>query len=246
MNDLKLQEQAIISPYESKEFLLSPLGQDIKRFELMQRKAMMFCSSTIVPKHYQGQENVGNCIIALDMAERIGANPVLVMQNLYIVHGNPSFSSKFLIATVNHCGRFTPLRYEFKGKEGTPEWACRCYAYEKHDEEKKEPLYGDWISMDMAKKEGWSTKQGSKWNTMPGQMLRYRAAAFWQRVYAPEISMGLISEEEARDIVDIPYEEIQEKHIGFNDAPQDAKEEPKQPEPKQPDAPKTQEELFGK
>jgi hypothetical protein len=53
--------------------------------------------------------------------------------------------------------------------------------------------------MQMAEKEGWTSKQGSKWMTMPGQMLRYRAAAFWQRVYAPEISMGFYTKEEVED-----------------------------------------------
>ena len=48
----------------------------------------------------------------------------------------------------------------------------------------------------------WVSKQGSKWKSMPSQMLRYRAAAFWQRVYCPEISMGLITKEEAEDIQD--------------------------------------------
>ena len=43
---------------------------------------------------------------------------------------------------------------------------------------------------------------------MPSQMLRYRAAAFWQRVYCPEISMGLITKEEAEDIQDVEYTEI--------------------------------------
>jgi uncharacterized protein YbbK (DUF523 family) len=52
----------------------------------------------------------------------------------------------------------------------------------------------------MANKEGWTKKSGTKWLTMPNQMLRYRAAAFWQRVYCPEISMGLLTTEEAEDI----------------------------------------------
>lgn len=46
---------------------------------------------------------------------------------------------------------------------------------------------------------------------MPSQMLRYRAAAFWQRVYCPEISMGLITKEEADDIQDAEYTEITAK-----------------------------------
>ncbi|MEG2268721.1 MAG: recombinase RecT, partial [Acinetobacter sp.] len=60
------------------------------------------------------------------------------------------------------------------------------------------------ISMEMAVKEGWYTKNGSKWKTMPEQMLRYRAASFFGRVYAPELLMGLRSVEEEQDrIIDV-------------------------------------------
>ncbi len=194
------QELELVKAKQMAEFQLTPVGQQLKRFEITQRMAQMYQTSTIVPQSYAG--NIGNCAIAIDMAMRMNANPLMVMQNLYIVHGNPSFSSKFLIATINACGKFTPLRYEFKGKEDSDAWACRCYAYEISDREHKEPLYGDWVSIGMAKVEGWSTKNGSKWRTMPGQMLRYRAAAFWQRVYAPEISMGFLTTEEYQDIDD--------------------------------------------
>ena len=203
--------------------MLSPVEQEERAFALAQRQAKVYTSSTIVPTAYQGDKNIGNAIIALDIAKRINANPLMVMQNLYIVHGNPSWSSKFLIATINNCGRFTPLRYEFKGEEGKTSRACRCYAYEKGDKEHTEPLYGAWISIEMAQKEGWMNKPGSKWLTMPEQMLQYRAAAFWQRVYAPEISMGLLTADEAEDItpeqpqaqvqeeaVEVPFEEIEE------------------------------------
>ena len=59
--------------------------------------------------------------------------------------------------------------------------------------------------MEMAEKEGWTKKAGSKWLTMPDQMLIYRAAALWSRAYAPEISMGFLTKEEAEDAV---FEEI--------------------------------------
>lgn len=199
-------ELQIIQAKRDAEFSLTPVGQTIKQFEVMQRMGNMYTQSTIVPDTYKG--NIGNCVIALDMAMRMGCNPLMVMQNLYIVHGNPAFSSKFLIATINASGRFSPLRYEFKGEEGTPSYGCRCVAYESSDKEHKEPLHGDWITMGMADKEGWTKKNGSKWQSMPSQMLRYRAAAFWQRVYCPEISMGLITKEEADDIQDAEYEEI--------------------------------------
>ena len=186
------------------EFALSPVGQTIKKFEVVQRMATMYSQSTIIPDTYKG--NIGNCAIALDIADRMNAAPLMVIQNLYIVHGNPSFSSKFLIATINASGRFSPLRYEFKGTEGKEDYGCRCYAYEKGDDEKKEPLYGDLVTMKMAISEGLVAKNGSKWKSMPSQMLRYRAAAFWCRVYAPELSMGFPTKEEVDDYTD--YEEI--------------------------------------
>lgn len=202
----------IIKAKQQAEFALTPVGQTVQQFEVMQRMGKMYASSTIIPDIYRG--NIGNCIIALDMAMRMGANPLMTMQNLYIVHGNPAFSSKFLIATINASGKFSPLRYEFKGDEGTPDYGCRCVAYEISDKEHKEPLAGDWITMDMATKEGWASKSGSKWKTMPNQMLRYRAAAFWQRVYCPEISMGLMTKEEMDDIQDAEYVEVSEKKKG--------------------------------
>ena len=213
---VKSDELALIQAQNAAKFALTPVGQQVKQFEVQQRMAQMYSTSTIVPDNYRG--NIGNCVIAIDMAMRMNANPLMIIQNLYVVHGNPSFSSKFLIATINSSGRFTPLRYEFRGTEGKDNRACRVYAYEAWDKEHKEPLFGDWISIEMAKKEGWFNKSGSKWQTMPEQMLRYRAAAFWQRVYCPEISMGFMTTEEAEDIDDqtpISYKaEIQQKANG--------------------------------
>ncbi|MCO7567801.1 hypothetical protein NJI34_00145 [Pseudomonas sp. S 311-6] len=170
---------------------------DLEGFELMQRIAKAFASSNLVPKQYQG--NLPNCMIALDMARRIGANPLMVMQNLYIVHGTPGWSSKFLIATVNTCGRYSTLRYEWCGTKGKDDYGCRAWAVEK---ETGERLDGIWVTWKMVKAEGWASKNGSKWMTMEDQMFIYRAAAFWQRAYAPDLGMGLITEEEIRDTYD--------------------------------------------
>lgn len=188
----------LIQAKQAAEFALTPVGQQLKQFEIIQRMGNLFATSTLVPKTYQG--NLANCAIACDIALRMQVNPVMVMQNLYIVNGNPAWSSKFLIATVEATGKFTALRYEFKGEENSDDWSCRCYAYETKDKDQKNPLYSDWISIRMAKAEGWYGKSGSKWQSMPGQMLRYRAAAFWQRVYAAGISMGFMTYEEAQDI----------------------------------------------
>jgi hypothetical protein len=167
---------------------------DLQSFELIQRVSKAFAQSDLVPKQYQG--NLANCMIAMDMAQRIGANPLMVMQNLYVVHGTPGWSSKFLIATINVCGRYSSLRYEWRGKPGEAEYGCRAWAIEK---ETGERLDGIWVDWKMVKAEGWDAKNGSKWKTMPDQMLIYRAAAFWQRAYAPEFGMGLQTYEELQD-----------------------------------------------
>lgn len=171
-------------------------------FENAQRMAKALCSSTIVPVMYQGEKNLPNCIVALEMANRIKMSPLMVMQNLYIVHGNPGWSSKFLIAALNVCGRFSPLRYEWRGTEGQDDWGCRACAYDKSGEK----LEGAWVDIAMSKKEGWYSKSGSKWQSMPQLMLQYRAGAFFARTYAPEIGMGMQTTEEIYDSQPIPVE----------------------------------------
>lgn len=166
-------------------------------FETAQRMARALTASSLVPKEYQGAEGIANTLIAMELANRIGASPIMVMQNLDIIHGRPSWRSQFLIATVNASGRFGPLRWRFQGEEGAPAWGCRAVAT---DKETGEECVGSLITMAMAKAEGWSTKSGSKWATMPEQMLRYRAAAFWARVYCPELSLGMYTAEEMADI----------------------------------------------
>jgi len=167
-----------------------------RNWNLMQRRAKALAASGLVPEVYQN--NLPNVLVALDMADRLGANPLMVMQNLVIIHGRPSWSATFLIATVNQCGRFTPLRYETRGDDPRKtDFRCRAVA---RDIASGDVCEGEWIDWPMVDGEGWSKKSGSKWKTMPGQMFRYRAAAFWARTFAPEVSMGIYTEDEARDV----------------------------------------------
>lgn len=205
------QQVEVINAESDAKFMLTPVGQKVKEMETLSRFAQMYSRSTIVPVTYQGANGLSNCCIAIDMANRMNANPLMVMQNLYIVHGNPSWSSKFLIATINTCGRFKPLRYECNNKEGD-DYGWRCVTYANEDKEMKNPLEGPWVTWSMVKAEKWDTKNGSKWNTMPEVMFRYRAAAFWQRLFAPEIGMGFNTVEEYQDMPeDVDYVEIDDK-----------------------------------
>lgn len=255
-----------------------------EQFATMQRVATMFCNSELVPDMYKvsadnpKEKAISNCIIAIDIANRIGANILMVMQNLVIIYGRPSWSSKFLIATVNTCGRFEPLKFKFedlgdlkdyKYTEYETEWIpgndgkkrkqtkvvekvlpgitkniqCIAYTTAKGSDEVLESAP---VSIQMAINEGWYTKKGSKWTSMTKQMLMYRAASFWTSTYAPELSMGMKTEDEIRDIEDISYEDVTEtakkeqaakankKEISITDTPeQQEATEPKQDSGKQ-------------
>lgn len=170
----------------------------LQAFELMQRGAKLLAASTLVPKEYQG--NLPNCVIALNMAQRIGADPLLVMQNLYVVHGRPGWSAQFLIACFNQCGRFSAIRYRWTGTQADGDaWGCQAYAKELST---NDIIDGPQITIALAKKEGWYQKNGSKWPSIPQLMLMYRAAAWLVRTHAPEISMGLQTAEELGDVYD--------------------------------------------
>jgi len=173
------------------------IARENAAFDMLQRQAKMFSTSSLVPKDFQG--NLANCAIGINIAKRLGADPFMVLQNIDIIHGRPSFRATFLIAMVNASGRFEPLQFDMQGTEGKPDRACIAWAKSKSDGSK---LEGPKITLEMAKSEGWSTKSGSKWLTMPELMLRYRAAAFFARLYAPDITLGMMTVEEATDIVE--------------------------------------------
>ncbi|MDR0703209.1 MAG: recombinase RecT [Azoarcus sp.] len=202
----------------------------LQSFELMQRAAKLLSSSTLVPAQYRafdekkGTNNpnaLANCVVALNMSQRAGADPLMVMQNLYVVEGRPSWSSQWIIAAINGCGRFSPLRFEIKdlGEKDVEyevtKWVDHQRVASKHkakvrnlecvawalEKETGERVTSPSVSIEMAVKEGWYGKSGSKWQTMPEVMLRYRTASFFGRLYAPELLMGLQTVEEIRDVV---------------------------------------------
>ena len=179
-------------------------------FALLQRMANMFVGSTLVPEQFRGQNNFGNCVIALNMAQRLNADPLMVMQNLYVVYGTPSWSSKFMIAMFNQCGRYESIHYEETGEKGTDTQGVIAWAKEKST---GEILKGPEVTIKTAKDEGWYGKNGSKWKTMPDQMLRYRAAAWFIRTTAPELSMGLQTVDEVKDTIDITPQTIMKEPL---------------------------------
>lgn len=231
--------QSLRAAPETQMPVVAPGFDSLQGFELMQRAARLLSSSTLVPVAYrqtiekvdrygnvkESRENpnaLANSVVALNMAQRMGADPLMVMQNLYIVEGRPSWSSQWIIAAINGCGRFSPLRFRIESRgEREVEYksaywennqrhikvekvkindkVCVAWAIEK---ETGEVIESPAVSIEMAVLEGWYTKNGSKWQTMDEVMLRYRTASFFGKLYAPELLMGLQTVEEAQDIIE--------------------------------------------
>ena len=223
----------------SKEINLSTVGvfNSIDSFQNAQRIAKALSTSNIIPENYRGDGNVGNILVALEMANRMNASPISVMQNLDIIQGKPSWASSFVIAMINSCGKFSTLKFEYKDfgeqeicyqtydkytknysdkKRKIHNKSCRAYAIDLKSNEK---VYSPEVTIEMAVKDGWFDKSGSKWKTIPDLMLSYRAATFFGRLYAPEILQGLHTEDENKDIfsdeskskvetIDIDYDDV--------------------------------------
>lgn len=174
-------------------------------FIMAMQMAKALSSSTIVPQTFQ--KNDANCLIAIEQAQRLQVSPLMVMQNLHVIQGRPSWSSKFLIAAINNSGKFDmELQFdETRDKNGKP---FSCTAWTTKNGRRVE---GMTVDMDMAQAEGWLNKNGSKWKTMPQLMLRYRAASFFSSLNCPELTMGLYTREEMQDndFSEYSYEDMQ-------------------------------------
>lgn len=182
---------------------------DTKSLNALVKLAGMYSNSAIVPDAYHG--NRDNCFVACEMANRMGVSPIVVMQNLYIVQGKPAWSGQACISLINGTRLFSPLKFIFVGEKGQPNWGCYVQATRLSD---GEVLTGTVVDMQLAQAEGWTSKRGSKWLTMPEQMLQYRAAAFFARVHCPHALMGLQTADEVRDVRG--YEEEEKKTIVIN------------------------------
>jgi len=165
-----------------------------ENFDTAQRMALALSKSELIPKAYQG--NIPSTMIALELAKRTGVSPIMVMQNLYVIQGRPSWSSSFIIAVINSYKKFSmPLNFILSG-EGENR-SCIAFTTGIDGQRYESPK----INIAMAIAEGWMAKAGSKWKTMPELMLRYRAAAFFGRLYCPELLMGMQAEDEIIDVV---------------------------------------------
>lgn len=199
MEEVVLSEKRQVSVYS-----------DVNLYNNALKMAEGLAKSDLVPDNYKGKPE--SCLIAIDVARQIGArSPLFVMQNLFVVKGKPSWSGQYCDAIVR--ANFKKVKAELSG-EGDDR-GCQVTAYDQNDNF----CEGTKVTIRMAKQEGWFSKTGSKWQTIPDLMLQYRAFAFFARVHCPDKLLGIHDEFENVDISKIeqraenPFEEVVEAEV---------------------------------
>lgn len=155
--------------------------------------ALALATSSFIPEVFKNK--AADVMIAMELAEQMRLSFFTVIQNLDIIKGKTGWKATFVIALINSSNRFNSnIQFQWDNNEQksleNPNWGCTAYVEQVNGER----LYGSRVSIDMAIKEGWTKKKNvehSKWETMPEQMLMYRAASFFSRVHCPDLTMGL-------------------------------------------------------
>lgn len=185
---------------ENHELYANPFSS-AEGFQKIYDIGKMFAASTLVPQAYQNKPM--DCTIAVDMANRMGISPMMVMQNLYIVKGKPQWSGQACTSLIMASNKFKDIHHVYTGEKGTDTWGCYLKAVRIDN---GEMIHGPEVTIAMAKAEGWYSKKDkygnetSKWQTIPELMLAYRASSFFARIYIPNSLMGCSVEGEVQDI----------------------------------------------
>lgn len=193
MNNEESKNEIQVIEARTSELVTDNVWTNKDQFNQMLRAAQMISQTSIIPQTYQGKPQ--DCFVAIEMANRMNISPMVVMQNMYVVKGKPSWAGQACTMLINSCGKFKEVKHIYTGEKGTESRGCYVEAIRVDDGEK---IQGVEVTLKMAKAEGWTSN--SKWRNMPELMLAYRASAFFARVYCPEALMGVQVVEEVEDI----------------------------------------------
>ena len=191
------EEKTLAVVEQATQLTTNSVWENKDSFNQLLRAAQMLSQTSIIPQSYQNKPQ--DCFVAIEMANRMGVSPMVVMQNMYVVKGKPSWAGQACTMLINSCGKFKDVKHIYTGEKGKPNRGCYVTATRISDGSRVD---GVEVTMQMAQSEGWTSN--SKWRNMPELMLAYRASAFFARVYCPEAMMGVQTAEEVYDADSTP------------------------------------------
>lgn len=149
----------------------------------------MFAKSGLVPKDLTPEA----CVVCISMAREMRVSALMLMQNVFFVHGTAGWKTPWIIARANTSGAFANnINWRSTG-EGD-ELSVTAYVERTDGQEASST-----VDMRMAKIEEWG-KGTRKYQSMPEHMLEFRAAAFLIRKHCPQVLFGMYTREELESI----------------------------------------------
>lgn len=165
-------------------------------FDHLYRVATIMAQSPLLPKHLRGgtvQESAANCFRIVEFAHRVRVSPFALMDGTFPAPGGKiGFEGKVVAALLNISGILDGgrLEFEYTGTPGKDDYGIKATGSIGGKVQTLTGTVGEWKTAN------------EKWKTMPGQMLVYRASAWWTRRYAPEIILGVYIEDELDGMTD--------------------------------------------
>lgn len=174
--------------------------------ETLKGQANVYAASSFLPAAWRKLpqvEKVADLIIVINRANVLGCDPLLLLQNMAIIAGQMCWKSTFLLQLLQANG-WTAPQYHVTGAPNSADFWQKDdngMAFSAVNPATGERETGSKITVKMVIGERWLDREGSKWRTMPEQMLKYRAVAFFCRTNAPAVLGGFYSQDELEDVV---------------------------------------------
>ena len=164
-----------------------------------QEMAQIFNDSGFVPAKLikQAVHPVPAIVVCFEIAALLGVHPLAVMNEVYFVHGVPSFSTKFKVALLKRSGAIKGrMKFDDETDERGTVVAVTARCVDAEDDE----VYTYRVSMKQASVAGWTSNK--KYQEIPGVMLGYRAASFLMRRHFPDVILSWGMGADTEEIVD--------------------------------------------
>lgn len=200
---------------------------NIQIFDQTMRMATALSRSAFVPKAFQGSPE--SCLVAIDLSRRLNVSPMTIFPHLYVIDNKPAFSTQFLITLVNRSGYFERLDwttgtngkvkahfcdYKDGSRSQWEEEVPNHYAIAKLTERRTGKTFtSPTIDIAFAELNGWTSKAGSKWRTMPEIMCAYRSASVLIKRICPELTLGMNFAEDVEDSTETTIDVRQDVYL---------------------------------
>jgi hypothetical protein len=156
--------------------------------------ATLISKSDLVPKDYQ--DKPGNVLVAIQMGQELGLQPMQALQGIAVINGRPSVWGDAMLALVRGNSLCESLHEYFDGEGDSLTAVC---AITRKGE--KANIVRRFSVADAKKASLWG-KTGP-WTNYPQRMLQMRARAWACRDAFPDVLKGISVAEEAQDIRDM-------------------------------------------